>query len=300
MSNNFKIFAIFSFPVLLFAIVFNACGIFLLKSLPGSDVTQTIIIINLSISEILIAVGWIGELVADIVGLTLEDRALLIVWAIRAGVYCFWFFVMYILSLDRFMSCVLALKHRAMVTKKRLRHLMTSLWTLCALSCLFLLVFDTSACHNIYNKFVWISLDAIAVLIYSLTYISIFAYNLKRERMKRVRTHSLESQENPSRINLHFFKIVGLIIISFIIFEVVPSVTEMSFFWNGSAVPEALEGFIALFYQLILLIDPLIYIFMQSKVRRLLFAKIYFHNDSEGAHGICCLKIGQVLRLGGL
>ena len=274
MGGIIYIFASISFPVLFLALLFNSLGIFLLKSFPGIEKAQKVIIINLSLSEILIAVGWIGQLVATIAGLTIDDRAFQVIWALRAGVYCLWFANMYILSLDRLMSCIFALKHRAQMSKKRMQKLMTILWITFSVKSILLLIFNTRVLYQIYNTFVWITLDIVAIFIYSLTYISIFLYTLKREKQRRARTHSKENHEKIHRVNTHFMKVVGFIFISFLVFEVVPSITEFSFFANGTNIPRSLEVIIFLSYQLALLADPLIYIFMQSRIRMFLYSKI--------------------------
>ena len=274
MGTDLYIFASLSFPVLFFALLFNICGIFLLKSLPGIEVTQKIIIMHLSLSESFLAVGWIAQLTTNLNGLNYDDRLLQFIWAIRAGVYCFWFSNMYILSLDRLVSCIFALKHRAKMNKRFLRRLMIVLWILCSVKSVLLLMFNTRHLYQIYNTFVWITLDIIAVVIYSFTYISIFLYTMKREKQKRARTHSLESRENIQLVNPHFLKVVSFIIVSFIVFEVIPSITEFFFFAKGQNIPQILEGIVFLSYHLALLIDPLIYIFVQSRVRRFLFIKI--------------------------
>ena len=274
MGSNFYIFASVSFPVLFLALFFNSLGIFLLKSFPGIEIAQKVIIINLSLSEILIAVAWIAYLVAKMNGMTIDDRVLQVIWALRAGVYCFWFANMYILSLDRLMSCIFALKHRAQTSKKRMQRLMISLWIIFSVKSILLLIFNTKLLYQIYNTFVWITLDILTIFIYGLTYISIFLYTLKREKQRRARVQSLENRDKMRRVNTHFMKVVGFIFISFLVFEVVPSITEFSFFANGTNIPESLEGTVFLSYQLALLVDPLIYIFMQSRIRTFLYSKI--------------------------
>ena len=274
MGNNLYLFASLSFPVLFFALLFNSLGIFLLKSLPGIEIAQKVIITNLSLSEIFIAIGWIAHLIANLNGLTLNDRILQVIWGVRAAVYCFWFCTMYLLSLDRLVSCIFALKHRAQVNKSCMRRLMFILWILCSVNGLCLLISNTKLLYQIYNTFVWVALDVIAVLIYSFTYVWIYVFTLKRERQRRARTQSQESREKIYKMNPHFMKVVSLIIISFLVFEVVPSITEFFFFASGTKIPEFLEGLVFLSYQMALLVDPLIYLVMQSRIRRFLYGKM--------------------------
>lgn len=273
MEKSFWIFSAISFSVLISSLVFNACGILLLNSLRASGIAQTVIIINLSVSEMLIATGWIAELIAVSIGLTFEDRTMLVIWAIRAGVYCFWFADMYVLSIDRFLGCLFPLRHRALVNRKSVYRLITSLWIFCSLKSVMLLIFDTKYLHLIYNVYVWLTLDCMAVSIFSITYCSIFFYNLKRMRMRRIRTHSLESNQTQAGSTSLFAKVVGLIAASFMIFEVAPSAIERALFLKEIEITRLLEGWVSLCYQFILLVDPLIYIFLQRRHRRLLRAK---------------------------
>ena len=274
MHGTYWIFTGISFLILLSSLIFNACGIVLLKLLRGNALAQTVIIINLSISEIFIAIGWLAELVATSISFTFNDRVLLVIWAIRAGFYCFWFVDMYILSLDRFMGCIIPLRHRVIMNKSNVRRLIICLWFACISNSLLLLILDTKVYFRIYNKYVWISLDCIAVIIYALTYISIYCNTSNSARLKSRLKASSEYQEDSNKANMHFFKVVGLIILSFVIFEFCPSVTEMSFYFTDTDVPEVLDRSIRVFYQLNLLLDPLIYIFLPVRVRSLLFNKL--------------------------
>ena len=281
MTHIFWIFTSISLSILLSSLVFNACGIFLLKSLRGNKLAQTVIIINLSVSEILIAIGWIAELIVSSIGLTFDDKPLLVIWAIRAGFYCFWFAVMYILSIDRFMGCIIPLQHRVTMTNRNIRRLMTGTWVACISSSIFLVILDTKSLFKIYNTYVWMSLDCIAVFIYTITYASIFIHTLKSKRMHRGNRKTSDNRQNANNNNLHFFKVVGVIMLSFVIFEFGPSMTEMSFYFTDNKIPEILDRSLRLCYQLNLLLDPLIYIFLQSRVRKLLFAKFrnIFHRN---------------------
>ena len=272
MHNTYWMFTGISYVILLSSLIFNAFGIYLLKLLRGSPLAQTVIIINLSISEMLIALGWLGELIATSIGMTFNDKALLVIWAIRAGMYCFWFADMYILSLDRFLGCIIPLKHRVMMTKCNVRRGIIGLWVVCISNSLLLILLDTKVYFQIYNVYVWISMDCIAVVIYALTYISIFCNATKSSRVQsRIRSSS-QYQEDSSKTNTHFFKVVALIILSFIIFEFCPSVTEMLFFYfTDGNVPYMLDRIIKLFYHLNLLVDPLIYIFLPARIRTMLF-----------------------------
>lgn len=274
MEKSFWILAAVSLTILISSIIFNFCGILLLNSLRTGSIAQKVILMNLSVSEILLAIGWISDLIATSIGLTFDDREMLIIWALRAGVYFFWFFDIYLLSIDRFLACVFAIKHRTSVNRKMLQRLMAVLWVIFSLKSIILLLLDTKKCHTVYNTYVWVTLDCIAVVILCVTYISIFVYNLKRARMRRLRVASLEHQDNRSRNNSHFVKVVGLILLSFVFFEAVPSLTEMSFFLRKSQIPGELQSVIQIFYQLNLLVDPLMYIFLQPRIRSLFVARI--------------------------
>ena len=274
MQNTSWIFTGVSFFILVSSLIFNACGLYLLRRLRGNSLAQTVIIISLSISEILIAIGWLAELVATSLGLTFNDRILLVIWAIRAGFYCFWFADMYMLSLDRFLGCIMPLRHRVIMTKRNVRRLIICIWFACITNGLLLLMLNTKLYFKFYNTYVWISLDCIAVGIYTITYISIFANTSKSAKVNGRSRASSDRQDNSSKNRVHLFKVVGLIILSFVIFEFCPSVTEMSFYYTGTKIPYILDRLIRLFYQLNLLIDPLIYIFLPARVRSILFSKL--------------------------
>ena len=263
------IFDILSYVIVIASLIFNSLGIYLLYMIKSNDFNQTIIIINLSISEILIALGWIAEQTATRLDITFDDRAMLIIWGLRAGVYCFWFFDMYILAIDRLIGCNFPLKHLRLVNKRSIEILMTSVWVICLANSLFLLLVDTKLYHDIYNKFVWLIFDCIAVVIYTATYTSIFISSYKAKRKQRTTANSIGN----TRKNRQFLKIVSLIILTFLIFEVLPTTISMTYFYTNKTIPWILGSIINLSYQLALLIDPLIYIFLQSRIRMLLSKK---------------------------
>lgn len=274
MPGIFWIFTSVSLLILFSSLIFNICGIVLLNSLREGSTAQNVIMINLSLSEILLAIGWISEHIATCNGLTFDEKALLVIWALRAGVYLFWFLDMYLLSIDRFLGCIMALKHRLIMTRRNILRLLYIIWFICLSSSIALLILDTKFFLNFYNKYVWVSLDCIAVFIYTVTYMSIFVFTVKSERKRRRTRMVIVRNESGNKIGLHFFRVVGLILLSFVIFEFVPSITEMSYYLSASEIPEVLNGIIRLCYQLNLLLDPLIYIFLQERVRNLLYAKL--------------------------
>ena len=265
---------IISFLVLSLALMFNSCGIMLLRKLTGSEIVQSIIIINLSLAEILIALGWVAELMATHFGLSYGDRAMLVIWALRAGVYCFWFFDMYILAIDRFLGCNFPLKHLIFANSRNVKLLITIVWFICLLNSIILIFLDTRKCHEVYNKWVWILLDGVVVVIYAVTYASIFFSTLKSQTPTRPRAESINSQQSANKSKSQFIKVVGLIVLTFLIFEVCPTTIDVILTHKNKSVPSLLANFYKSFYQLALLFDPLIYIFLQSRVRRLLARKI--------------------------
>lgn len=269
-STGALIFDISSYLIVIASLIFNSLGIYLLFLIRSNDFNQTIIIINLSISEILIAIGWIAEHTASRLGMTFNDRGMLIIWGLRAGVYCFWFFDMYILAIDRLIGCNFPLKHLRLVNKRNIEILMTLVWVICLANSLFLLLVDTKLYHFIYNKFVWLIFDCIAVVIYTVTYTSIFISSYRAKRKRRSTANSIGN----TRKNRQFLKIVSLIILTFLIFEVLPTTISMTYYYTNKTIPWILESIMNLSYQLALLTDPLIYIFLQSRVRMLLSKKV--------------------------
>lgn len=252
-------------------LVLNSLGIYLLSQIKTNNMNQIMILINLGVAEILIAIGWLAEDVASMYGYSINDRLMQVVWGVRAGAYCFWFTCMCIMSIDRFLGCHFPLKHLILSSKKNIHRLMLCVWMLCATNSIFLICFDTRVLFDIYNSTVWFIFSSISVLTFVLTYTSIAVYMLKRRGVKR---KSETAGRCVLKSNQQFVTVVTLILMSYVVFEVCPTTVTMVYFQTDERIPHTLSNIIDMSYIVAIFVDPLIYIFLQSRVRKLLVSKL--------------------------
>ncbi len=269
-----NVFTIISCTLAGLSAIFNCLGIYLLQQITTSNINQIMILINLGASEIIIAIGWLAEETCSSYGYTYDDRNLQVIWALRAGAYCFWFIDMCFMAIDRCIGCSFPLKHRGLMSKRRINRLLRLIWLLCGMNSVFLLVVDTRAYYGAYNAIVWFVFDCISVGVFIVAYASIFYHILKRKRALKLGKNAFDAQQIAANRNQQFLKIVGLITVTYLIFEVCPTTVTMIYFHSGNSIPDPLASILDLSYVMAIFIDPLIYIFLQGRVRRLLWDKL--------------------------
>ncbi len=265
------------------SLIFNSLGIYLLYEIKTCYANQILILINLSISEIIISVGWLAEETIAFIGFTYADRATQIVWALRAGAYCFWFIDMCLMAIDRWFGCNFPLKHRAFASTRKASRILQVTWLLCLANSIFLLIVDTEHYHQIYNRIVWFVFDCVSVVIFAIAYSSI-SYYLFFKRRKVFRSRRVANRNFvPVHRNQHFLRVASLIIFTYLIFEVCPTTIIMVYFQNQQDIEEPLASILDMCYVIAIFIDPLIYIFLQGRIRRLLVRKIQCRGSRESS-----------------
>ena len=263
---------ILSLLILASSMFFNSVGIYLLNKTKNFGPGQIIIIINLSASELFIAVGYI---IQDAFTLKGNDYTIYfnktfahIVWGMRSGFYTVWYLVMFTLTIDRFLACNFPLKHRKVATRPKIRTTMMIVWAV-GLTNGVILSTNFHLFYNAYTKFVWLALDAVLLLIITVTYLTIFIRRFQGRRssvFKNMNNTALQSR----RLTMHqqFVKVVGLIVVTFVLFEVAPTTAFLILFKMTSNGSEVALSIILLCYNLVILSDPLIYIFLQDRIRK--------------------------------
>ena len=262
---------ILSLLILGLSMFFNSVGIYLLKTTKNFGPSQIIIILNLSATELVIAVGFI---IQDAFTLKGNDYTIYfnrtvghIVWGIRSGIYTVWYFVMFFLTIDRFLSCNFPIKHRKFATRHKIKLVLIIVWILGLINAAILCA-NFHLFYNIYTKFVWLTLDAALLLIIIVTYSTIFIRRIKCKRNSGSR-HSEHGGVRTRRSLSHqqIIKVTGLIVVTFVLFEVAPTTAYLLLFKVTSNGSELVLSIILLSYYLVILTDPMIYIFLQDRIR---------------------------------
>lgn len=256
-----------SLSILSSSMFFNGIGIYLLNKTKHACPSQAIIIANLSATEIFIAIGHIIQDALRLAGDGEKDLKMThvhILWGARSGFYTVWYLLLSFLAIDRFMACNFALKHRSMATRNNIKITVTTLWMV-GLTNGLILCFDFQMFFDLYGKYVWLVLDGVLLVIIIVTYSTIF---VRKVRQTRVHTLINKFKSRRSVGKQQFVKVIGLIVLTFILFEVVPTTAFLLIFKLTKKRSGLVFALIILSYHIALLTDPLIYIFLQDRVRR--------------------------------
>ena len=260
-----------SLCILTASMLFNGAGVYLLHKARHYCPSQTIILMNLSITEIFIAIGYIIQDAFTLRGnnytIYFEKTFAHVVWGLRSGFYSVWYLVMYFLAIDRFMACNLAIKHRSIATRSNIKMVLLTLW-LTGMANGIILCFEFHLFYSVYTKYVWLALDGVLLLMIIVTYTTIYTRRFHMKRVSAFRNvNGVTFRSRRMRSYQQFVKVIGLIVLTFIFFEVVPTITFLVVFELMSKGTELALSFILLSYNLVILSDPLIYIFLQDRVR---------------------------------
>lgn len=286
-----------SFIISTASILFNAIGIYLLKKTRHFCPGQTVIILNLSATELFIAVGYVIQDAFTLKGNNYKEyfnaTFAHLVWSSRSGAYTVWYLVMLLLTTDRFLACNFPVKHRNFATRQNIKITLTVFW-LAGIANGIILCVDFHLFHNAYTKFVWLALDSFVLAIILIAYSSIFVHRISRKRISPCQ-NAIRFMTIPRISTMHqqFVKAVGLIVFTFLLFEIAPTVAYLVLFKLTSNGSEFALSIIFLSYEFVILSDPLIYIFMQDRIRRkfiLEARKIFQCNSEVGGIGMAVIR----------
>ena len=242
------------------AVISNGIGICLLQISKVKKTVQLLIIKNLSAADLVLAIGWFGEVIIYMVTKSKSGIFYAIWWSLRAGVYLAWYGIIYMLTLDRFISCHFAIKHKVYVQQKYVRIIIISTWIVGAVLGIIGCPFDSAKVRKFYRKYIWTTLDIIFLTLFVVTYASIFV-RLARRKISRKRQMFADNQK--------FLTTVTALLVAFLLFETLPTITsaiiEQDDDWRK------IRDFL---YTIILVCDPFIYVFMQPEIRKFALSKL--------------------------
>ena len=263
---------ILSIIVVVGAIVFNICGIYILKIAKVGRSNQVLIILSLSIADILNSLGFICQISVELSGhAALDSEAGLIVIMIRAAIYHPWYTMFYLLTLDRFFACNFPFRYRSIFGKNTMRNLLIVVWIFGLIPAPIYCFLDMKKIKVFYFDYVWISCDVIFVVLFFGTYCSLF-YRKKRSNLQF-------RQRVTNDDNHRFFIVTTVILIGFLFFTIIPDIA-MSLIHAKETIILVSPAF-ELWWNINMLIDPFIYVFFQMRFRKIALSNI---------RGLCTLK----------
>ena len=251
-------------------IVASCLGIYLLTKLEQPYSNQIKIVMSITLSGILISfLTIIGE-VFTFSGINDSDRKQQYLGLIKTTVYFLWYVLFYLLMLDRLLGSCFPFWYRSGAAERVTKGALITLWPSMVISwpSICLLTTQPKKFRRILKDFVWLILDSVFILIFFVLYASIFyTRNRSIERSGR-RTNRVENKQ--------FFKVTSVILISFLVLEAAPTtVTSVAYATTNTQLPIIYQSYSSILWQLNLLADPIIYIFMHPSVSIRLVR--YFH-----------------------
>ena len=257
--------AVFS---LSFGIILNSFGIYILHKWKRRDNKQKFILVNLSILDILLASTELLETIIRYTSNIEHELHHKIFRTVDVSLYVMYYQLITFISLDRLLCVLLHIKYNYYVTSKRVKRIISIIWLfgLCSvLPCIF------SSSDSIYkiSEILFSILNFIVLLIAILTYATI-GYKLKKNKMIFVSSVGKRQQQN--------FIVPMLIILSFAICYAIPDIVHTFLVLHESETLSIDVIIMLLLHHINRCLDPLIYIFMNSIAREIVFSMLSCRN----------------------
>ncbi len=259
----------------LFPISFNALGIYLIFSTKSMS-NSKFLLINLASSEILLCGSQMAYYSASLIPGS-KERELPIAYKIALMCAFYYYLSMFLMTIDRLVAILFPLKYRVTVTKTRLFRMVLAIWFLALV--LEVSLFLSKSWSGLVGSYFWVSLDVTYFILFCVTYGLILFRIKSRRRFENNLPETATERRHRFAINRErkFFKIVALIIVSFIILIMIPNIVHR---YIDSAPNELLKAFISLVWVCSFIADPIIYIFLQDDLRLLLRSKFCCFNQT--------------------
>lgn len=255
-----------SIAVLTLSVVLNSLGVYLLKQLKSPrHMNQIHILMSMSFSEVLLGVVSIVHVVANLAGYERESSHISVYCEeIITGLSVTYYIILFMLTLDRLLACVLLLQYPRIATTKRTLLCLSIAWVIGVIVAFPFFFYSPDTFYEIRYKYIYISLDGIILAVVFITYSYIFH--------KTSRKHRTASSTVQRRGKMLF--VITIIIATFILLLVIPDILYEYRFMIHDIGSDVEMGIIMFCWELNYLSDPGVYIFLQRNVRTVLRRKI--------------------------
>ena len=274
-------------------IILHTIGIYLLRKTDQDKVNiQQIYITNLSITEVCFSVLWLLMLPAakffslsnriHIIISEVQKHVMICIYTIVAFVY---YTTMYLLTLDRLIAVKFSFIYRARWDKKKTKILLFTVWIIGLVLFVSVLIGHEITGFDFdipFHKYFYTPLNVGFILLAVSSYLFIF-----RKYKRSVDRNSRTSRKDSSLVVFYKsrFYLPVLLILTFIIFIIVPDMAYMFLMTLQKKTSDSLLSICVISYSLSNIIDGLLYIFLQPKIRKrlktLLQCKILRHTKSR-------------------
>ena len=272
-------------------IVIQSTGIYLLtcsfnmdnKNKPVDERNiQPLYILNLSIAELTFSILWMFVLPTEFLPSS-SYYVKVIQPVILIGIITFaeiaYFATMFCITLDRLVAVKLSAKYWIYWNWERAKHLIISIWIFSIIIFIVIVVINKYTgieFTSILSIYIYTPLNIVFIILAVLTYTYIFLQYKKSIVLLLQYTNVDQIPNNSCSMFLKSkFKIALMIIVTFIIFQGIPTISYSfytTFLFHNDCNP--FTSVRAILYPLGNILDCCIYIFLQPKIRRLLLEKI--------------------------
>ena len=254
--------------ICILAFIFNIIGFYLLKSSRLGNSIQIKIIMNLSCCDIFISTTTIIVMALHFNGQPLlTSRAAQVVWAHRTAVYHTWFGMFYLLTIDRFLGCNFPFRYRALTSPKKCKIILVVSWVIPIILAPIFIVLDTMEVRVYFNKYLWVVYDVTFLLLFLITYSSVFYRKQKSTQKIRLR-----NTKGPG--NQKFFALTAAMLTAFLFLETIPVIVSACITMVSIETRDVFQHVFELCWNSNLLLDPFIYIYLMPRVRHTAFCKL--------------------------
>ena len=246
--------------VIAFLVLFASCfGIYLLTKFSQPYSNQVKIVMSISVIEILISFLTILIVITSFSsGYNSMNRLLVHLEIIKLAVYFLWYITFYILMIDRLLGSCFPFWYRTDASEILIKRALTISWFAMIITVISLCLLNKQR-KKYFEDFIWLILDCLFILLFFVLYSSIF-YIKYRSKVRSGRTVNRDDSKR-------FFKVTSVILTVFLLLEAAPTaVTTIAYATANAKRPEDYELYSKILWQLNLLADPIIYIFMHPYV----------------------------------
>ena len=268
-------FAVHS-TISVFVVLFNASGMYFLRLTSNEGAcNQMMILSSLSLCNVMLSIFWIID--ALFVYLGARETVYFYRWfPFLAGQYLVWYAMILILTADRLVGCNFPIHHKIFVRREVILRIIGSCWLLGLTFAIVGSCIGYKSLRVEMNIHFWPYLDMFCLALFAGTYGSIFLV-MARRRFSLQTTRSSDHNQ--------FLLTVTALLVCFLTLEAIPSIVY-AFTTSHS---DLFKETVVIIYKINLLCDPLIYIFLQRKVRRIARSKLRSFYAS-----VCLRKANQV------
>ena len=255
--------ALFGIIINFAAIIANAFGIRWLIGTRKPYSNQIKIIVNISLVDICIsAMTLLTRIVLFAAPGTFYVKVYTYVNLVRLCVYLTWFFMFYLLMLDRFLGCCFPLWYRVNASPNWIKFSLGFCWSIALVSAPITCLISPDKMKSIMGTYVMASLLIMFLIQFAVLYVAVFYH-------KR-RSNARSGRQNKRVENTRFFAVTTVMLVAFLALEAIPSLALSVMQIAGVEYAKLFTHWFQPLWDLNLFVDPIIYIFMRPNAGRAL------------------------------